>query len=1545
MDDTTGGEETTVEEPEYLEGDIQYATSHNAIGKGTSYGQAIVAALVAENAEEDEDAAYVASDYALLVPITINRLVLSSANYVGINTWERTLQTSPNYGYACVENTDFHLYTRVTDRVALPGESDNQRAIDKLMYNEQFDLTELVETHFINSPSTGATDEKVSDDLFRRLNLAYRFYPITYTRGDNLTSESQFITLTGKDENGDFNGIGYFNQVKEGVDKNGKPIGTKIEDSNCEFGPYKLANDACLGRQPIVRVELYRKDMPELVYAVGYLRLEIAKDVVRSVETIDFTARQQLFANCEACGNGNPDEISLTWDQIQAKLNDLKDGQGLSPEAWNNYTIVKNEDGDFAQYVDDDNDPDTDPVLIDRAYGYKLNPDGTYDTSSKFYPWYYVGEFDLVNDSEIQGIHTKVLKWKFSCDDYRNIYFDLQMHDFDPSWINTETGVVKRPITRYVRLHNSDSANPDLFVGVTIPAGTDEKNGGLRFAAGTVGAVKGAYWKDAASNKEGTIDMVINVDLRSKTTNTADESQDVKDGKIYKNIIKNLFGEKIQIDLNLAGIDDAKVKSLAASKFAVAQNYYDGNAIFYFRAPDKDNAKEAKVIRDGAGEGQWVVYGISGNKYTLEVTDKEYFLGKDGKTKFYMDYGSSVSIVKINGKKLASPLKVMTVDTDRYTDEAETTLNANFSKVELLQNEAVKGYTQDMLNYAKHDWESIEKESTTERPYEMQLTAFMSLVADNGYLVYENMKEYEYFIEKSDGSSLYDSDLASCYILPENIECFACQTSVVPVDPETYYTSVCYKPFVDNTKFAVRFYQPVYISNGNKKKTIEDANLANQTPQTINYKDVLYFEDWAGYVPGGDFRNFIKYYGIQVGIDKYAIAETYSTATEEAAENVANLKKTIFGDPTTLPEENTAFTIGDDNYTFTLDKAKVGSDNWTADNYLAIMKQYYDFKSANNTDWDGVKWPKEYQYTKSGVGNENSYSGATSFGGAGDEYVSTYVVYWKGGETAGTAEDKGNITEAEKNAFNWTDANKTGDKIKWYTDELTTAHKPAFTANSYKNSEGKFTQAAVYESPNGTNKNWSVLFKIDPTKVKLTSDGSAIEATDSKKGMYFQYGTDGTPGTAGTNYYAAPTEPTSINYTNTNHELAADELFGVTEPRYVKDFMLADADASSIATYAAQHQAYLIGQKEQSNFLAFYGTPITSEKYITYAQWLTREDKPEGTADGRTLLEKTKFVYSDGGAHDMDGRLLNSDGSKFFDQDGDKTIDGCSANAAKIVYKAPATGYGLYLAALAQYENDVKTIALWYLNLPKSAELKTYVDGVIAHKKYFKWTDGTSALEATHKTTDKADTYLTIPNGSFDKDASNKEILDVVGARFVQRSIFESLMANNSTGDNSYLKRYETALANGNLKKLADAIVDWYKKAQIASGEASADAAAEEYLLSICRTDLGFSGEDNRKVVYKASEIEKLPSILTVAPTDLELDVYDFTACTDDTNGGIKGSFKFQYTNNNGNTNTPFHIYIPLEVTYYYANEAPAAPVKVWAVIEVTASKDNTQTK
>ena len=365
---------------------------------------------------------------------TTESMVIANTEFVYTNSDEVN-------GYACLADKKYHLHRELNNCI-----NEYDKGINSLPYDAQFDLKSLVETHIVNNQA--GTDQRIDEDLFSSMNLAYRFYPIDYSRdgGEYGPIETLFLTLTGKDELGYYNGIGYFNQVRENIVE-GKRVGEKIKGENPFGGEYRLANHASLGRQPIVRVELYSKNNPEMVYAAGYLKLEISEFVEKVSEKCDnfFTCQDVIVANID--GSEADNTIQVVWDQIQEHLNNLNEGECLSPKDWNSYQVVENE-----QYIYDEAADEL--VLIDKEY----SPAHRYNN---------VGTLEVIQENS-WGVHTNTLKWSFTADDYKYLYYDLQSR---PNGIDWDTGKSTVDVKRYYRLTSSDSSLPDLYFGFTIPAG------------------------------------------------------------------------------------------------------------------------------------------------------------------------------------------------------------------------------------------------------------------------------------------------------------------------------------------------------------------------------------------------------------------------------------------------------------------------------------------------------------------------------------------------------------------------------------------------------------------------------------------------------------------------------------------------------------------------------------------------------------------------------------------------------------------------------------------------------------------------------------------------------------------------------------------------------------------------------------------------------------------------------------------------------------------------------------------------------------------
>ena len=176
--------------------------------------------------------------------------------------------------------------------------------------------------------------------------------------------------------------------------------------------------------------------------------------------------------------------------------------------------------------------------------------------------------------------------------------------------------------------------------------------------------------------------------------------------------------------------------------------------------------------------------------------------------------------------------------------------------------------------------------------------------------------------------------------------------------------------------------------------------------------------------------------------------------------------------------------------------------------------------------------------------------------------------------------------------------------------------------------------------------------------------------------------------------------------------------------------------------------------------------------------------------------------------------------------------------------------------------------------------------------------------------------------------------------KFIAEIVANAVKAKEKDPDGSNDTWYAQVIADDatfdkvRLTALANALVDYDKALK------GARARAISYLWKICRTDIAFT-KPNRQKLTDSEDIEKLPSVYDVIP-ELHLDV-DFSNSNigQDINGNVTGGFRFNWRLD-VNTNSPFHIYLPLEVKYSYANEEPDTPITVWAIITVKLTEANT---
>ena len=1453
----------------------EYKESHFTYGEGEVYSQGIVTALTATNEEAEDESSYVASDYALIVPVTIQRLVLANTKFGFQNDeWETSKLTDEAFDntnvthYSCNAANTFHLHRKVLERI---GDDD---AINKLNYKQKFDLKKLVETHFVNSANSFANvDEKVDEDLFRRLNLAYRFKEIDYTtavkydgddwydRYQHFTSESKFITLLNKDEDGYSDGEGYFNMVTEQKDTNGK----KVEDPNNEFGgQYKTANDACLGRQPVVRVELYNKENG-YIYAIGYLKLEISKDIEKDAEAFISTGEGQLFASCEGDCDDDADAIYLRWDQIQAQLNDLNGGEGLSPKDWNAYEVAE-----LAEVYDE-----TSGKLIDRKQVQYASVEPTdvlkdifkisknYDEND--YPYYQLGTIEKVGDQDVQsgaseatGVWTDVLKWKFCTDDYKALFYDAVKRGA----INETTGTIDMPIWRYVKLTSSDTSKPDLYVGIYIPAGK------IHFPAGTIGRVKNAYWKEAASNKEPANqedykDLVLNVDLNigNDAGTAAEESDMVKNGWFYNKIVKNFYGEEIRVDMtNALNAIDEDLRDEAALKWESAETYYVGSQ-FYFRMPDASDSNEKKVYN---AKGEWEVNGMSGATYTLQVTELQLMCQATNYKK-YWTYGKSISITKINGipvtaadgaylveleegnpdsKIMAIPFIIVNPETSVvYMKIAKNGKNkVTIDETDYMVGDEVATYAQDMLNYAKHDWneQRVGGENQTARPYNMQLTAFLEIVATNSDKTIVMPGQMAPFKPESD--RMYGTN-NTCFIMPGYMQGVDCQYCYTETSDECLIEAYngCFAPEVnEGNKFAIRFYEPVYIGNNLTGVEITDAMLADKTKMKFSYQDFLYLEDWAGYHSKDAkkinntkddatlFSNFVDYYGIKVSQPEEMTVAYWENKMQEIIDNAGS---TVDPKKYDLPENfGTAMAAAAD----ALGKA----DPATEAEVLNLLKA----AEKGISDMENNIWP---------AGTKNTVFGK--------EY------------NIGTRPYKTSLNDANKKAYD--------DLAKFSKNNIDLWEKGQDAGNT--------TPGVASGNPISFD-NWLKSEKIK--KPKFINLAATTTVTDIK---YSDTEMDGT-----SDPYTLQTSLAGGNYAKKDYSNV--EIVTVSEGSYWFDGTEYVTKAAAEAEKATKVLAYQLWKKDCENFEKFYGidrgNPIAAE-------WQDAEKKK---------VEKYEYQYAvrQGTDKTLSGKTL-----------GQQTTEGDAYDPLNKLTTASQ-------AALTANNWGVKGTS-------------TYTD-------YIDYLDDYNELMANQEFVDAYTAWYALGENNVRAEVANylkvQEIVDDAELNSLAvLTAFIEMMDELSDVD-TYAWDDEDIKDDVTDYLLAVAAAEAAANAAIISGKTAEQLAAEAWK-DLYLTDLGLPQADRTKPETLAAlktALGKARTIREAAPERLQFEITDYGEFVQN-GSSIGGEIKFIYNNNNANTNVPFNIYVPFDVTYNYLDREPLK-VRVWAVVTVKSTKANTDT-
>ena len=407
----------------------------------------------------------ITSDYAALIVEEVKDLRLSHVKKNQLGTREEDFIQTKMFNQHCGEcelnkiagkNMGMHLFGSigeardyVTKTVRIDSESGEfGEGQDIVKYDEDIDLTALIETHYTNEKGqhVKATDKMLNDN-----NFSYRFFLTTFKTGAENTNNSAHAAIY-VGENGH-----YYLHPQDPVAGGlvGKP-----------YDPAK-ATEVVVNRVPMVRVELVVKDkddnFKEKVVDYGYLPIRISKDKIQPIEqpTITFDRYKDdskwnliRWNNCYL-PNDKGFTFTTDWRKTEEDLMshpDLKNANGeriiLDRVTFdNNYTP----DGmlsDLNQYVFvKDND---------GYHYYRTATPGTYSNTAKAdvsgnpnpQNGMAIGQISYIKRASITGTETSILEWTVTAAKIQKL---------------ADAGVTS--IVRAIKLNSADKYNyPDMYI-------------------------------------------------------------------------------------------------------------------------------------------------------------------------------------------------------------------------------------------------------------------------------------------------------------------------------------------------------------------------------------------------------------------------------------------------------------------------------------------------------------------------------------------------------------------------------------------------------------------------------------------------------------------------------------------------------------------------------------------------------------------------------------------------------------------------------------------------------------------------------------------------------------------------------------------------------------------------------------------------------------------------------------------------------------------------------------------------------------------------
>lgn len=585
----------------YNEG-YAYGTSFNGLFEGKNEAWLPFIAMQLQNGDTT-----VTSDYAVVVPAQLNIIALAdnkpekiiggrNTNFSGEHFVKNSETASNAFEYYGVVRAN-HLY----ESVGYEGCSDTDGygaipmpATHSVQYDGKIDLKPFIETHYNYTSyakyGQSSLDKVMDDETMAMLQLHYEFKAIDYMVGNEKTSESAHIEYLGD---------GVF--APRSVDENGNTI------------KGKTATREVIDREPLVRVDLV--DAEGNIVRYGYIKLRIveAEQAKEDMEVeFDFG---DIYMNCG-------DSVRLTWSQMENKILAKLGTNGLTKQEFEKAYYLENVGGhEYMPHITPDagevpgglyTDAQASKFMATRYYkkdGKYVAVDGDdnltnmskYTNTANWFGRVWYTPHDNATTGQNWDSQTNVLIWNICEGDAGNMNtqeaYETMIEKVAASY--DSKGLSTKELSTVVRFVNK-------FTGASIWVTLKFAVNKIHFAYGDINRRVLDHWYDYKEgyrdNTPDTIEVYASVPTPQEVQQAAGQLgfnsfyKDVKEYWLKKEVIPTLY-------------DGSHFNKFTA----------DGNisVTFQFRLPKKG---ENTVDLD-AKSGQWTVYGISGTKYTLYLSN------------------------------------------------------------------------------------------------------------------------------------------------------------------------------------------------------------------------------------------------------------------------------------------------------------------------------------------------------------------------------------------------------------------------------------------------------------------------------------------------------------------------------------------------------------------------------------------------------------------------------------------------------------------------------------------------------------------------------------------------------------------------------------------------------------------------------------------------------------------------------------------------------------------------------------------------------------